>query len=72
MAGTVAGGKKAAQKNKQLYGANFYNVIGAVGGRKSTGGGFASDKVGPDGLTGRQRAQILGSKGGKTSRRRPQ
>lgn len=69
MAGTKTGGQKAAQTNKQRYGANFYKVIGAAGGAKSTGGGFASKYVGPDGLTGPERAAIQGSKGGKTSRR---
>lgn len=34
-------------------------------------GGFASDKVGKDGLTGRQRASLVGAIGGFRSRRRP-
>lgn len=44
-------------------------AIGAKGGKLSTTGGFASDKVGADGLTGRQRARIAGAKGGSISRR---
>lgn len=42
MAGTVVGGRKAAAKNKMLYGANYYNTIGKMGGLKSRGGGFAN------------------------------
>lgn len=34
-------------------------------------GGFASDKVGADGLSGRERARIAGQKGGRKSRRGP-
>ena len=32
-------------------------------------GGFASEKVGKDGLTGKQRAEIAGAKGGRKSKR---
>ena len=35
MAGTKAGGKKAAKTNKKIHGANFYAEIGRKGGRKS-------------------------------------
>ena len=35
MAGTKAGGKKAAETNKKLHVANFYAEIGRKGGRKS-------------------------------------
>lgn len=69
MAGTVEGGKLAAQKNKERYGEDFYRKIAGMGGRASKGGGFASDKVGKDGLTGKQRAEIAGAKGGKASRK---
>ncbi len=62
MAGTITGGRKAAQTNKQRYGMNFYEVIGAAGGRKSTGGGFAKN---------RELAKEAGRRGGKASRRRP-
>lgn len=34
-------------------------------------GGFASDKIGPDGLTGRQRAALVGAIGGLKSKRGP-
>lgn len=69
MAGTPKGGAAAAQTNKQKYGADFYAKIGSEGGRKGRTGGFASDKVGEDGLTGRERARVMGARGGKISRR---
>lgn len=62
MAGTREGGRKAAMTNKQRYGMNFYETIGAAGGRKSTGGGFAKN---------RELAKVAGQKGGRASRRRP-
>lgn len=70
MAGTKIGGIKAATTNKTKYGLDFYAQIGAKGGRKGKTGGFASLKIGADGLTGRQRAELAGAKGGKKSRRR--
>jgi len=69
MAGTKIGGKAAAERNKTKYGADFYARIGSLGGKVGRTGGFASDKVGIDGLTGRQRAAIAGSVGGRISRR---
>ena len=69
MSGTRLGAAKAAAKNL----ANdplFYKKIGAKGGRNSTDGGFRSDKVGADGLTGWERAKIAGARGGAKSRRR--
>lgn len=69
MAGTIIGGKKAASTNKTKYGADFYAMIGAKGGKKGVSGGFASDKKGADGLTGRERARLAGSMGGRISRR---
>lgn len=69
MAGTIPGGKLAASTNKKKYGADFYARIGALGGKNGRTGGFASDKVGADGLTGRQRAAIKGAVGGRVSRR---
>lgn len=71
MSGTVEGGRKAYQKNIQRHGQDFYAKIGQMGGRRGHSGGFASNKIGPDGLTGRQRARVAGSKGGKISRRGP-
>lgn len=69
MAGTKEGGAAAAATNKQKYGADFYAKIGAKGGVKSRNGGFGSQAVGIDGLTGLERARQAGAKGGKTSRR---
>lgn len=69
MPGTKIGGLKAAKSNKKKYGKDFYKRIGAVGGVLSRGGGFATDKVGKDGLTGPERARIAGAKGGRNSKR---
>lgn len=57
MAGTVAGGKKAAAKNLQNN-PNFYREIGRIGGRNGNTGGFAANP---------QLARIAGSKGGGES-----
>lgn len=59
MAGTQAGGKKAAQKNLQRD-PNFYAKIGAKGGRNGRTGGFAANPA---------LARIAGAKGGRISRR---
>lgn len=69
MAGTKEGGRKAAATNKRKYGKGFYAEIGKIGGSHGHVGGFNSDKVGADGLTGWQRAAIAGAKGGSISRR---
>lgn len=60
MAGTVAGGKKAAKTNKEKYGENFYVINGRKGGQNGTTGGFAAN---------RELARKAGSIGGKKSRR---
>jgi uncharacterized protein len=60
MAGTRKGGIKAAAKNKELYGKEFYARIGAIGGKKTGLKGFALD---------RERARAAGQKGGRISRR---
>lgn len=59
MAGTVAGGKKAALKNL-ANDPDFYRKIGRKGGAKGTTGGFAANP---------ELARIAGAKGGKISRR---
>ena len=69
MSGTKAGGIKAAQTNKQLHGEDFYKKIGSQGGHNGTTGGWASDKVGEDGLTGKERARQQGAIGGRMSKR---
>lgn len=61
MAGTVEGGKLAAEKNMKRFGPDFYAKIGAKGGaRKGVVKGFAAD---------RDRARWAGAKGGAKSRR---
>jgi len=60
MAGTKAGGMKAAAANKAKYGADFYAKIGASGGKKGTTGGFFAN---------RELARKAGAKGGRISRR---
>lgn len=75
MPGTKEGGKKADHALSARLGgeeaAHAWRVeTGRLGGQKSRGGGFASDVVGRDGLTGKQRAQVAGIKGGKTSRKK--
>ena len=71
MAGTKAGGKKAAATNKEKYGSEFYANIGRKGGQNGCTGGFAAEEPGKDGLTGAERAKIAGAKGGKISKRGP-
>lgn len=69
MAGTRTGGLKARDKNIMRYGKDFYKKIGQKGGSNGRTGGFASSKVGADGLTGFERSRIAGQKGGRISRR---
>ena len=71
MSGTVSGGKKAAQSNMKKHGKDFYKRIGQKGGKNSKRGGFASEKIGKDGLTGAERAKLAGAKGGRISKRVP-
>ena len=69
MSGTVDGASKAKKTIRSRHGKDFYARIGRKGGRRSRTGGFASLKVGDDGLTGQQRARIAGARGGLKSRR---
>lgn len=69
MAGTEKGGHKAADTIRAKHGRDFYVRIGQKGGAKSRNGGFASNKVGDDGLTGVQRAKLAGARGGAKSKR---
>ena len=62
MAGTKAGGLKAAATNKARHGEGFYAKIGAKGGRNGHTGGFAANH---------ELARIAGAKGGRISRRGP-
>lgn len=69
LAGTKQGGKKTAQTNLARYGKDFYSKIGKKGGASGNTGGFASDVIGKDGLTGRERASRAGRIGGLKSKR---
>ena len=60
MAGTKAGGQKAAQTNKTKHGSDFYAKIGAKGGKLGHTGGFFAN---------RELARSAGAKGGRISRR---
>lgn len=60
MAGTRNGGLKAAETNKKRHGKDFYQKIGAAGGYKSRGGGFAANA---------ELARYAGALGGRISRR---
>lgn len=62
MSGTKLGGLKAAQKNKENHGKDFYRMIGAKGGRNGHTGGFASNP---------ELARLAGAKGGRISKRGP-
>lgn len=63
MAGTIQGGRRAAEKNRQKHGSDFYARIGRMGGRRGRTGGFAA------GQEGRKRASYYGAIGGSISRR---
>lgn len=60
MAGTKAGGQRAAATNKNKYGSDFYAKIGAKGGKLGRTGGFFAN---------RDLARKAGQKGGRISRR---
>lgn len=60
MAGTRIGGQRAAKEMKRKYGEGYYKHLGMMGGKAGHSGGFASDSVGADGLTGRERARSAG------------
>jgi general stress protein YciG len=64
MAGTLAGGRRAAETNKKRYGAEFYKNIGSKGGKKT-----AKDGTIKGFATNPELAAIAGSKGGKISKR---
>ena len=68
MSGTKIGGQKAARKNLERN-PNHYREIGKIGGRNGNTGGFASEIIGSDGLTGFERARVAGARGGRKSRR---
>lgn len=59
MPGTKAGGLKAAAKNKDKYGKDFYAKIGSQGGKLGHTGGFYAN---------RELAKTAGALGGRKSR----
>lgn len=63
MSGTREGDLKAAAANTK-HDKDFYRRIGRMGGRNSHTGGFASNKVDKNGLTGPERARLYGKNGG--------
>jgi uncharacterized protein len=67
MAGTVKGGRMAAQTNKTRYGKDFYAKIGAKGGKMGHTGGFAADRE-----LARRAGRIGGQKSKRVSRRAEQ
>ena len=70
---TKAGGQKMKQTMLDSMGEDglraYYEAIGRKGGTKSRGGGFASQLVDKNGLTGSERAKIAGAKGGRARRK---
>lgn len=60
MAGTKAGGLKAAATNRRLHGEDFYARIGKRGGENGHTGGFAANP---------ELAKAAGAKGGRISSR---
>lgn len=60
MAGTREGALKARQVMIDKHGADYYAIIGAVGGRNGNTGGFYNNP---------ELAREAGKKGGKISRR---
>lgn len=60
MSGTITGGIKASQTNKERHGSDFYKRIGSKGGKRGKTGGFASNP---------ELARTAGAKGGRTSAR---
>lgn len=64
MAGTKAGGKKAAKTNLLIHGKDFYRNIGKKGGQNGRGEGYKGGFAGNPEL-----AKIAGRKGGKISKR---
>ena len=60
---TLTRWQKTVKTTKERYGEDAYKKIGSRGGKSSMNNknkGFASNKVGGDGLTGRQRAKKYG------------
>lgn len=69
MSGTKAGGIKAKKTNLERHGEDFYARIGKKGGQNGHTGGFKTNLVGKNGMTGFERARYYGRIGGMKSRR---
>lgn len=75
MANNKQGGAKFVQTMIEKYGSyeayrQAMRERGSTGGKNGKTGGFASEKIGDDGLTGYERARVAGAKGGAISKRR--
>ena len=83
MSGSKIGGKKVVQTRVKKYMdqgyseiearkmvSDDYRLIGSRGGQNGTKGGFASEIIGNDGLTGYERARVAGAIGGARSKRK--
>lgn len=71
MAGTKEGAAKMRETVRRIYGDNYWKNLGKKGGAvKGKASGFASQRKGADGLTGPERARIVGAKGGAKSKRK--
>lgn len=60
MPGTKAGGAKLAKILKEKYGDDYFAKIGKLS--KTSKGGFASEKIGKDGMTGKERSRYYANK----------
>lgn len=61
MSGTPEGARKARETKLSKYGADHFKVVAAKGGSAphSEPTGYGSNRIGKDGLTGRQRLKKL-------------
>lgn len=66
MSGTRQGALKRIENQRRIHGEDYFKQRMSNAGKRS-GGNFASEKIGKDGLTGRQRAAINGKKGGSVT-----
>jgi hypothetical protein len=70
MAGTKEGGRKA-RETKLARDPNVYSNMGKRNvGLLKPNSGFGSKEIGDDGLTGKQRAKLAGSIGGRQPRKK--
>lgn len=74
MAGNKQAGQKTVATMIEKYGSyeayrQAMRERASKGGKNGNTGGFASELVGSDGLTGYERARVVGAKGGAISRR---